>query len=340
MIRLLVAGAAAVVVLGGVAAAAVPALAFTVQQGEAEQAEATRDTTCGPTVVAAGGPSLAGEGAALAAAAVLTHGDPSWDPVEATAVILAESGGKPTITNRNNNGSVDYGLWQINSIHRGLLAANDWRDPAGNTRMAVAIYREAGGWTPWVAWKTGKHRQYLGAAGLAVAAATGSTTAAPVVAAPAAVDCEKPAPASNQSTAAVACTVGGEGQVEAAPGGVQIRVCAVGPFVVDTLIAADVAAMLAAARADGVQLGGSAYRSNQRQKELYAQNCRGGRCSPPTAKPGLSRHEWARALDITCSGTLIRSRRSPCFTWLASNAATYGLKNLPSEPWHWSDNGN
>ncbi|MPZ73317.1 MAG: hypothetical protein GEU74_08820 [Nitriliruptorales bacterium] len=27
------------------------------------------------------------------------------------------------------------------------------------------------------------------------------------------------------------------------------------------------------------------------------------------------------------------------FTWMTRNAKTYGLYNLPSEPWHWSTNG-
>jgi D-alanyl-D-alanine carboxypeptidase len=36
----------------------------------------------------------------------------------------------------------------------------------------------------------------------------------------------------------------------------------------------------------------------------------------------------------------VTDRNSPCFVWLAANAGTYGLKNLPSEPWHWSTNGN
>ncbi len=31
---------------------------------------------------------------------------------------------------------------------------------------------------------------------------------------------------------------------------------------------------------------------------------------------------------------------SPCYRWLVTNAATYGLYNLPTEAWHWSTNGN
>ncbi|MEY2426157.1 MAG: hypothetical protein QOI61_1729, partial [Actinomycetota bacterium] len=39
-------------------------------------------------------------------------------------------------------------------------------------------------------------------------------------------------------------------------------------------------------------------------------------------------------------GSIITSRSNPAFKWLAANAKTYGLYNLPSEPWHWSTNGN
>ena len=46
------------------------------------------------------------------------------------------------------------------------------------------------------------------------------------------------------------------------------------------------------------------------------------------------------AIDFTSSGRLITSRSDPAFIWLRNNAATYGLYNLPSEPWHWSTNGN
>ena len=36
----------------------------------------------------------------------------------------------------------------------------------------------------------------------------------------------------------------------------------------------------------------------------------------------------------------IQSRANPAYRWLAAHAAKYGLYNLPSEPWHWSVNGN
>lgn len=121
-------------------------------------------------------------------------------------------------------------------------------------------------------------------------------------------------------------------------------------FTVHAGIAADVDAMMTAARADGISFGGSAYRSTERQIQLRIQNCGGNTeyniwykpasaCSPPTAVPGRSLHEQGRALDLTFEGRLITSRANQGFQWLAANAASYGLFNLPSEPWHWSTTG-
>lgn len=58
-----------------------------------------------------------------------------------------------------------------------------------------------------------------------------------------------------------------------------------------------------------------------------------------TARPGSSNHELGLAIDFECDGTLIRSRTTTCFEWLAASAPTFGLYNLPSEPWHWSVDG-
>jgi LAS superfamily LD-carboxypeptidase LdcB len=128
-----------------------------------------------------------------------------------------------------------------------------------------------------------------------------------------------------------------------------VTVTKVGPFVVATSIAANVRAMLDASAAAGFVLGGSGYRDSARQIELRIAHCGptdydiwekpSSQCSPPTARPGRSMHERGLALDITCSGSLITSRSSPCFFWLAVYASDFGLYNLPSEPWHWSTTG-
>lgn len=120
-----------------------------------------------------------------------------------------------------------------------------------------------------------------------------------------------------------------------------------GGFLVDRSIADNVAAMVAAAAADGIHLDGGGCRSSERQAELRRINgcpdvysSPSSSCRVPTAIPGHSMHERGLALDIRANGSLIRSRSNAGYQWLAANAASYGLYNLPSEPWHWSVNGN
>jgi hypothetical protein len=115
---------------------------------------------------------------------------------------------------------------------------------------------------------------------------------------------------------------------------------------VNAAIAGQVQAMVDAAGRAGIVLAGSGYRSHQRQIELRTINgCPNvwsappSSCRTPTAIPGTSRHESGLAIDFSCSGKLIGSHDNKCFRWLAANASRYGLYNLPSEAWHWSDNG-
>ena len=61
-------------------------------------------------------------------------------------------------------------------------------------------------------------------------------------------------------------------------------------------------------------------------------------CNPQTAIPGTSNHEHGEAIDFTTNGDTIHAG-SPAFSWLKINAGKYGLKNLPSENWHWSTTG-
>lgn len=107
--------------------------------------------------------------------------------------------------------------------------------------------------------------------------------------------------------------------------------------------------MVAAAAKDGLTLTGGGWRSPENQIRLRKEHCGtsdydiyqkpAGQCSPPTAKPGSSNHEKGLAIDFRCNGASMGSRSSPCFTWLSENAARFGFKNLPSEPWHWSVDG-
>jgi len=128
------------------------------------------------------------------------------------------------------------------------------------------------------------------------------------------------------STAALPCTIGGAGTVGAGPGGVPIRVCDA-----------------------GLHLSGGGFRSYAQQVELRRQHCGSstydiyqrppGECSPPTAIPGTSMHEWGLAVDWSNVSSLITSHSNPAWQWLSSNAGRFGFANLPSEPWHWSTSG-
>lgn len=114
-------------------------------------------------------------------------------------------------------------------------------------------------------------------------------------------------------------------------------------------IASNLDSLLAAAEADGIRLGGGGYRSRDEQIALRKAHCGtteydiykkpSSQCSPPTAPPGSSMHERGLAIDFTYNGDGIKSHDNPGYRWLAANAARFGLKNLASEPWHWSVNG-
>ena len=130
----------------------------------------------------------------------------------------------------------------------------------------------------------------------------------------------------------------------------NVNVANAGGIYVASSIADNVSALLAAADADGVPLAGWGYRDTSAQVALRQAHCGSSsyavyampsyQCHPPTAPPGASMHERGLAIDFTCGGTTIGSRSSECYKWLSAHASKYGLYNLPSEPWHWSTNGN
>jgi hypothetical protein len=83
-----------------------------------------------------------------------------------TAIALAESGGRTDATNKNSDdyGSVDYGIWQINSHWNGdLLTLGDWRNPADNARMARAVF-DRQGYKAWAVYNSKTYAGHLGEA--------------------------------------------------------------------------------------------------------------------------------------------------------------------------------
>lgn len=98
-------------------------------------------------------------------------GFPDSQVAVGVAVALAESAGYPTATNHNTNGSVDFGLWQINTVHGALLTTGAWCVPADNAAMAHTVWTRAGGsWTPWATYNSGSYLTHLAAANRAARA--------------------------------------------------------------------------------------------------------------------------------------------------------------------------
>lgn len=82
----------------------------------------------------------------------------------AIAVALAESGGNDQAMHRNKDGSTDYGLWQINSVHKDLLKKYTWNNAGDNTEMARQIWESGGrSFRPWTGtYGTGEYKAFLG----------------------------------------------------------------------------------------------------------------------------------------------------------------------------------
>jgi len=146
--------------------------------------------------------------AVVAAKAAIAAGFPAAELVTAVAVAGAESGWNPTATHVNSNGSVDYGLFQVNSVHADLLASGNWQLPADNARMALAVWKSSG-WRAWSTHNSGSYQGYVGAARTAVARAQGQLgpyLPVTVTTVPAASSCTPAVPVSTGPgiTAAVA----------------------------------------------------------------------------------------------------------------------------------------
>ena len=77
------------------------------------------------------------------------------DLVTSVAVALAESRGDVKAQHRNTNGSTDYGLWQVNSIHNYPVA--DLLTAMGNAKAAHEIWARDG----WRAWAAHNNSSYL-----------------------------------------------------------------------------------------------------------------------------------------------------------------------------------
>lgn len=73
------------------------------------------------------------------------------DPVRATAVVLGESGGNSQAVNRNSDGSIDRGLWQINSRWHPDVSEAAAFSIQQSTDYAFTLSKSGTDFAPWAA---------------------------------------------------------------------------------------------------------------------------------------------------------------------------------------------
>ncbi len=149
------------------------------------------------------------------------------------------------------------------------------------------------------------------------------------------------------------------GAIARCPDGISKTITKGGTFYVCNSLVGRFKTMIEDAWSQGIKISGGGFRTKEAQIALRTKNCGGSgnvynsnaKCTPVTAVPGTSMHESGMAFDFKCDGKLINigtgrknkfainASTKKCFDWLSSNAGKYGLKNLPSENWHWSTNG-
>lgn len=81
----------------------------------------------------------------------------------ALAISHAENGLRTCdrVSKPNHDGSVDIGLFQINSsAHSAKASVTQLKDCLTNIRIAKQIF-DASGWNPWVVYQTGIYKKYL-----------------------------------------------------------------------------------------------------------------------------------------------------------------------------------
>ena len=94
--------------------------------------------------------------------------------VTAVAVGMGESSCRPEAHNANGptkgcpNGSVDRGLWQINSCWHPSVSKSCAYDAQCNANAAYRISSGGTNWKPWVAYTNGRYEDYLDDARAAV----------------------------------------------------------------------------------------------------------------------------------------------------------------------------
>jgi len=124
-----------------------------------------RGPATGPTQMQAVGGNVAWDRSAAGVADMMrAAGFPESAIAEGIAIARAESGWRENaVNNSNRNGSVDQGLWQINTVHRNeSWYPKNLNDPYQSTVAAFNLWKRRGGsWGDWTVYNSGAYRQYL-----------------------------------------------------------------------------------------------------------------------------------------------------------------------------------
>lgn len=88
------------------------------------------------------------------------------DLVIAVAIAKAESGWNFLASHANSDGTHDWGLMQINDIHKPTQVQKT--NPIANAKLAHDIYSRAHGFTPWTTYNSGAYKGHLPEASQAV----------------------------------------------------------------------------------------------------------------------------------------------------------------------------
>lgn len=97
----------------------------------------------------------------LEALYVQAGGSPKLAPVMA-AIAKAESGGRTDARHVNRDGSIDQGLWQINSSNSGLYQGKNIYNPQENAQVAARLAEHSGKrLANWTTYTSGAFRKFL-----------------------------------------------------------------------------------------------------------------------------------------------------------------------------------
>lgn len=81
----------------------------------------------------------------------------------ALAISQAENGTRQCdrVSKPNKNGTVDYGVFQINTVHTKRISVEDLKDCRKNIEFAYKLFKEQGNWSAWSVFNNQAYKRYL-----------------------------------------------------------------------------------------------------------------------------------------------------------------------------------